>query len=878
MIAPQQLPAVTAVISTHNRRDELEITLTRLRQLGVPNLQIIVVDNASDDGTASLVRADFPRVTLLPHSDNRPMRGYNMGFEAALTPYVLVLDDDSCPRRGTIERMLEFLEDHPDVGAVAANILGPDGQSEWNTEDNTAFSTDFFNLIGCGFLARRSVLAQTEGYDEAFGLYYNDLELALRILSFGHRIAYDPDAIVEHRKGRAAPSPLKYRLMLRNFSLLVRSHFSGLRRMDLILGHAAIALWYATKDRRLPAALRGLKESFRVSSPRPFLSMPDSLAARRFSHRYSLWSHLLRKRAPFSAPSAALLAPPVPLQRVPPPPNESPLPPDGDDVLSWYGSLWKDYKWHLKHLSYLPPADRRARAQQATAWFYRPLVSILTPVYKTNPAHLTECLLSIERQLYPNWELCIVDDGSNVPELRRAIESFAARHPGQVHFVSRAENRGIARTSQEALELATGEFIALLDHDDRLAPEALWECVARLNLHPDLDWLYGDYDKISPNGNRHFYYFKPDWSPDLLLSYCYPLHLSVLRRSLVEHVGGFRADFNGAQDYDLFLRLAEQTNRVHHVPRILYSWRQSQDSTSQNPESKPYSYESGRRAIDDALRRRGDNGTCEYVTGALVWDGVYQIRRPHPSAPVDLLVLGDPAMATAAANRWHPSAPDIVFANTFLPEPGEHAGATLARALLQAQSPYLLIVDAHSSPLSDNALTRLLQGMAPRGLGILAPKIVSPDGSVDHCGLSLAPGGQLVFPLRGQPSSDPAYGAYGVVVRNVAAVSPITAIANVRLLRDSFSPAPDMDAPGAILAACLDLRTQGFRVAVDGSIQVLHNSTPFAPGPALEPGGRDHVQLTQRHPTLFVGGDPFYNRNLRTSPPDFGVWHEAHHA
>ena len=578
------------------------------------------------------------------------------------------------------------------------------------------------------------------------------------------------------------------------------------------------------------------------------------------------------------APESTILASALPLQQVPPSPNLNDAEPDDESVLSWYTSPWPDYQWHLKNIAYLPPAARLARARQAAAWPYRPLVSILTPVYKTNPAHLAECLLSVERQIYPRWELCIVDDGSGLPELNRLIEDFSCRHPGQVRFVSRLDNRGIALTSQEALELASGEFIALLDHDDRLAPEALWECVAQLNLQPDLDWVYGDYDKISPDGNRHFYYFKPDWSPDLLLSYCYPLHLSVLRRSLVEHVGGFRADFNGAQDYDLFLRLAEQTNRVHHVPRILYSWRQSQDSTSQNPESTPYSYESGRRAIDEALRRRGDNGTCEYVTGELVWDGVYQIRRPPPSTPVDLLVLGEPAAAAAAANRWHQSAPDVVIANSFLPEPGEHAGATLARALLQAQSPYLLIVDAHSSPLSDNALPRLLQGTAPRGLGILAPKIVAPDGSVDHCGLSLAPGGQLVYPLRGLPSSDPAYGAYGVVVRNIAAVSPITAIANVRMLRDSFSPAPDMDAPAAILAACLDLRAHGFRVAIDGSIQVLLNSPPFSPGPALEPGGSDHVQLVQRHPTRFVAGDPFYNRNLRTSPPDFGVWHEALHS
>ena len=876
MIAPHQLPAVTVVISTHNRRGELETTLSALRQLGYPRLQITVVDNASDDGTASLLRNDFPRVTLIPHSDNRPMRGYNMGFDSVLTPYVLVLDDDSCPQRGAIERMVEILEDHPKIGAVAANIVGPDGHSEWGAEGDADFSEDFFNLIGCGFLVRRDVLLQTAGYDESFGLYYNDLELALRILAFGHRIAYDKKAIVEHRKCSSSPTPLKLRFMMRNFPLLVRSHFSGLRRIDLILGHAAIALCHAIRNGQGGAALRGLKASFHAASQRPFLPEPDSLAVRRFVHRYSLWRHLLRKRSPPPPPASSSPPPALPLQQVPPSPNTD-APETGDDsVLSWYTSPWPDYQWHLKNVAYLPPADRLARARQTDDWSYRPLISILTPVYKTNPAHLAECLLSVERQIYPRWELCIVDDGSGLPELNRLIEDFSCRHPGQVRFVSRLDNRGIATTSQEALELASGEFIALLDHDDRLAPEALWEVVARLQLLPDADWIYSDNDKISPDGGRWYYHFKPDWSPELFDCTNYALHFSAVRRELALALGGFRKEFEGSQDYDLYLRVSEKARRIEHVSRILYSWRESPSSVARDLSNKPYAFEAGRRALAAALARRRESGAVEDSPSA--WIGNFRIRRPLPADSLAVLLLGhDASPSDSSASPWIQQAGEVAITRVLLPESGETQGQALARAIRTLETPFLLVVDTRSAPESSSTLADMLRAVAAPGVAAFSPKIVSPDQTVDHCGLSFAPGGRIVFPLRGLPSTDAAYGAYGALPRNVAALSPVATLLHLARLREIVAPDPAMDPGGLLAAACLDARAKGLRVVADGGIRAIFHAPPFTPGPAFEPGGRDHVQLVQRHPTLFVAGDPFYNRNLHTSPPDFGVWHEALH-
>lgn len=898
-----QLPAVTAVISTHNRRDELIITLMGLQQLGYPGLQVIVTDNASDDGTREMIRRDFPDVTLLPHSDNRPLRGYNLGFEAARTPYVLVLDDDSCPRPGTIERMVAPLGKMPAAGAVAANIIGRDGRSEWGADGDIAFSADWFNLIGCGFLIRREILLQTGGYDEHFGLYYNDLELALRILSFGHRIVYDRDAVIEHRQRRTTASPLKYRLMLRNFPLLLRSHFHVRERLDLELGHAAIAIRQAARDRRLLSALRGLAESWLASPDRPFLAAPGtSLPVRLFVHRYSLMRHLLSLPRPAEPSNGMNPEPPppaVPLQRAR---KQMPFSPpcrlgvpfrndpeatlrnahdapghryeslcDCTSLLPWYASPWSNYRQHLAHFSYLTCTERFSRARLASQWPYRPVISILTPVYKTRPEHLRECLLSVERQIYPHWQLCIVDDGSASPVIRRILDDFSTRHPGRVSLRIRDVNRGIALTSQEALDLATGEFITLLDHDDRLAPEALWEVVERLNLHPDLDWIYSDYDKISPDGQRYFHYFKPDWSPELLLAYCYVLHLCVIRRHLVQQVGGFRQAFEGAQDFDLYLRIAEKTDRVEHIPRILYSWRQSPESTSQNPDAKPYSYESGRRAIEDAMARRGETGTCETVTGPGVWAGIYRVRRPafHPDA--DLVMLPGPARTQEAGNGdWIDRQAGVTIVRRFTPLPGEKDGDLLIRALRESTATFLLVAGSDITADHPDTLHDLLANLAADGVGAAAPKVLGCEDLVDHCGLALLPGGRIVFPFRGLGRETPGYGAYAIVTRNVAAVSSVLAAFRVSALRQAGGFASGMTATGTVLGACLALRHTGFRIVADGGTTVRLLSPPD-PLPELQPGGADSLQLAQCWPTLWVGGDPYCNRNLRFDGEDVAL-------
>ena len=223
----------------------------------------------------------------------------------------------------------------------------------------------------------------------------------------------------------------------------------------------------------------------------------------------------------------------------------------------------------------------------------QPLVSIIVPVYNTDPRWLRAAIESVRRQAYTRWELCICDDASTSPETREVLGEYESDPRIRIAFA--AQNRGISAASNAALALARGELVALLDHDDELAPDALAEVVKHVNAHPDADVIYSDEDKLDLRGERCDPYFKPDWSPEHFLATMYTCHLMVIRRDVLADVGGFRTGYEGAQDYDLLLRIMDRTSKIHHIPRILYHWRKHAQSTASVAQAKPWALDAGRR-------------------------------------------------------------------------------------------------------------------------------------------------------------------------------------------------------------------------------------------------------------------------------------------
>jgi GT2 family glycosyltransferase len=233
-----------------------------------------------------------------------------------------------------------------------------------------------------------------------------------------------------------------------------------------------------------------------------------------------------------------------------------------------------------------------------------PRFSILTPVYETPRSVLEKMLRSVQRQSLADWELCLVDDCSREPHIRELLERAAASDP-RIRVERREVNGGIVAASNDALRMAGGEFVALLDHDDELHPDALLHVAAAIDANPEADYVYTDEDKIDLNGHHSQPFFKPDWSPERMRTQMYTCHFSVLRRSLVEEVGGFDPEFEGSQDWDLVLRVTERARAVLHVPRVLYHWRLLETSAAAAAAAKPWAFEAGPRAVQAHCDRIG---------------------------------------------------------------------------------------------------------------------------------------------------------------------------------------------------------------------------------------------------------------------------------
>lgn len=257
-----------------------------------------------------------------------------------------------------------------------------------------------------------------------------------------------------------------------------------------------------------------------------------------------------------------------------------------------------------------------------------PRFSILTPIHRPPLGLLRAMLASLAAQTETDWELCAVDDGSDDTGVAAELERFAA-DGHRVRTAPHASARGIVAASNAALALATGEFVVLVDHDDRLSPDALARVAGVLDADPDVDYVYSDEDKLAPDGTVYDTFRKPDWSPERLRSQNYCTHLSVLRRSLVDEVGGFREGFDGSQDHDLILRVTERARRVAHVPEVLYHWCITPGSTAGDADAKPYAREAGRRAVADHLHRLGIDATVEH----LATPGHFRVRRAVPDPP-----------------------------------------------------------------------------------------------------------------------------------------------------------------------------------------------------------------------------------------------------
>jgi GT2 family glycosyltransferase len=527
-----------------------------------------------------------------------------------------------------------------------------------------------------------------------------------------------------------------------------------------------------------------------------------------------------------------------------------------------------------------------------------PRFSILTPVYETPPGVLKKMARSVLRQTNEDWELCLVDDRSQDPEVREVLDRLQAHDP-RIQVSHRAENGGIVAASNDALAMASGEFIALLDHDDTLHPDALAHVAEAIDRTPEVDYIYTDEDKIDVAGRHSSPFFKPDWSPERMRTQMYTCHFSVFRRSVVEEVGGFDPEFEGSQDWDLVLKVTERARTVVHVPRVLYHWRMLPTSAAGGgEEAKPWAFEAGQRAVQAHCDRTGVPAVVERDPDD---PGILHLEpRLKHQPPVSIVI---PTAGTAREVRFEPKilvvncVRSIVERSSFenyeivcvvdegtpaivLQELRDIAGdrlrlvefkgefdfsAKVNLGAVRSEGEHLLMLNDDIEVTTPDWLERLVMYSDLDGVGAVGGRLLYGDTRLQHAGVSFD-GGLPGHTYHGFGGDYTGYANAVLIARNCLAVtaaclmSPRAAFDEVGGLTPSFpNNFNDVD-------YCLKLHVSGRRIVYDPDTVLAHfESSSRSP----EVRAWEEAELVHRWGSV-SNPDPFSNPNLRQGLPRVG--------
>ena len=558
----------------------------------------------------------------------------------------------------------------------------------------------------------------------------------------------------------------------------------------------------------------------------------------------------------------------------------------------------KQYKRYLLALEQIKEKEG-IKKDEVKLLQYRPKISIIVPVYNTNEKWLRLCIESVRKQVYDNWELCIVDGGSTKSYMRKALEGYAEQEP-RMKLRILGENGGIARNSNEALALATGDFVGFLDHDDELESSALYEVVKLLNEKKDIDFIYSDEDKISMRGNRVDPHFKPDWSPDTLYSCNYIAHFSVIRKSVMDGLGGFREGYDGSQDYDLFMRVVERTQRLAHIRKVLYHWRMIARSAASSSNAKPYAHTAAGKAIKDSLGRRKVKG--EVLAGPS--PGFYRVKYK---------ILGNPKVSIiipirdkvkylqkciqSILNRTEYDNYEILIVDNLSREPQTfryyeeirsnrkvcvakydeplNYSAINNYAVSLIDSEYVVFLNQDTEVISTEWLTAMLEHVQREEVGVAGGLLYYPNNTIRHAGVVIGIRGVAGYSYRRFSRTNLGYFNRARIIQNVSAVTGDCMMTRKSIFQkvggfdDNFTVAfGDID-------FCLKVRAAGSLVVYTPYAELYHRGSLHGGSESTPENqarfGKEIEYFQKKWKDELAKGDPYYNPNLTIDREDFSI-------
>ena len=546
-------------------------------------------------------------------------------------------------------------------------------------------------------------------------------------------------------------------------------------------------------------------------------------------------------------------------------------------------------KWYPEHMA----LESELEQQRKTTFAYAPLISIVIPLYNTPVPYLKELLDSVQAQTYPNFQLCLADGSDNSRTGDYIRENYGTDK--RIQYKLLENNAGISENTNEAIKMATGEFIMFSDHDDTLAPNALFEIVKEMNEHPGTDVVYTDEDKVTMDGKRYFDpHFKPDFNLDMLRCNNYICHIFVVKREILEQVGMLRREFDGAQDFDFILRCCEKAENIRHVAKILYHWRNHPASTAGNPESKMYAYEAGRNAVQAHYDRIGMKAE---VSMTEQW-GRYRTK---------LFVEGEPLVTIIIPNKDHKkelkTCVDSLFEKTsyqnfeiliiennstekeiFAYYKELEAAHENVRVLTwekefnysainnfgaeHARGEYLLLLNNDIEVKTENWMEEMLSYCQREDVGIVGAKLLFPNEKIQHAGviLGMGPSGTAGHLFYNFPGDQFAYAGRSQTTQDLSAVTA----ACMMVKKELYQKAGGMDEAFQVafndIDFCLRVRETGKLVVFQAYAELYHHESltrGYETSQKNKKRFKEEIKLFKtRWKDLLEAGDPYYNPNL----------------
>lgn len=523
----------------------------------------------------------------------------------------------------------------------------------------------------------------------------------------------------------------------------------------------------------------------------------------------------------------------------------------------------------------------------------KPLISIVIPVYNPPIDFFKKALDSVIKQIYTNWEICIADDCSTDEEVKEVIEEYKKKY-SNIKVVYRTENGHISKASNSAIELAEGEFTLLLDQDDELKENALFEIVKLINQKPNADLIYSDEDKIDENNVHSAPHFKPDWSPDSLLSRNYICHVSVFKTSQLKEIGGFRVGFEGSQDHDLLLRYTEKYTNIYHIPEILYHWRIHEYSVASTEGAKPYAYRAAQTAITEALERRGYKANIGFLDGFVGYTVRLEIKKPNELVSIIIPTKDkqkyleqciDSIVNVSEYRNF-----EIILIDNNSSEKGffkliekyknqknfnfiyvrDENAFNFSRLMnigrKYANGEYILLLNNDTQVISPDWMNAMIEHAQRPEIGVVGCKLLFDNDTVQHAGVVIGLGGVASHAFLGDYVDEPGYFHYKKLLNNYSALTAACILMRTTVYDEVNGFNEEFVVEYNDVDFCLKVLEKGYRNLYVPHVSLYHYESISRGHPhATSEGYKRHVKevnLFRKKWMKYVDHDPCYNPNL----------------